>query len=285
MADNNLNRAIALSRSGKKSEARELLTEILRVNPQNETAWLWFADTFIDNRNRIAALEECLKSNPNSQAAQKGLEALKAEEAKLTRATQQQTPEIHSGQIAQTKRPVSKPLSTQDLSHKPNTKQSAKNNRPFLFLCSTFGIIILFSICIFYAWILQKQGMFIIPEIKNPFASTPNVCNAQILKDVQNIKTRPNFPGETLRVWSESIFVGAEGAKQETLRWEIQQRNTYGCVIILSGDVNGINIVGMRWFVDLQERKVHPDDTWSQVIIQGLAANDPDLLYEGFPLP
>jgi hypothetical protein len=168
MSEDSLNRAIALSRSGNKSEARELLKEILRVNPQNETAWLWFADTFADNRNRIAALEECLKFNPNCQTAQKGLEALKAEETELARATHLQKAEMQSGQIAQPNGPVSKPLSAQNLSQKPNAKQSAKINRRFIFLGGAFGIIFLFIICFFGAWIMQSQGMLSIPLVGIP---------------------------------------------------------------------------------------------------------------------
>lgn len=181
MSDDNLNRAIALSRSGKKSEARELLKEILRANPQNETAWLWFADTFSDIRNRIAALEECLKFNPNCQAAQRGLAALKIEETRTARATPPQKSEMQSAQIAQLKGFASESLPGQKPSQKPKTKQSAKNKRPFLFLGSVFGIIVLFSICILGAWILHSQGMLSFPLILGNLPSlTPTQTNTLV---------------------------------------------------------------------------------------------------------
>jgi len=126
MLDDNLERAIALSRSGKKAEAREILKAILRSNPQNETAWLWFADTFPDNHNRIAVLEECLKHNPDSQAAQKRLATFKSEEAKTSTTIQLQKSGAQTIQIAQPKQPINKPLPARNLSQKPNIKQSIK---------------------------------------------------------------------------------------------------------------------------------------------------------------
>jgi len=170
MSDDNLERAIALSRSGKKAEARELLKAILRSNPQNETAWLWFADTFPDNLNRVAVLEECLKNNPDSQATQKWLATFKSEEAKTATMIQPQESGTQTNQIAQPKQPIIKPFTIRNLSQEPNTNQSAKSNSPYIFLASAFGTIILLSICIFGLWILQRQGMLTIPAVENPLS-------------------------------------------------------------------------------------------------------------------
>jgi hypothetical protein len=84
MSEDDLNRAIALSKSGKKIEAFKILKQIVQDDPENETAWLWLADTFSKNSDRITVLEECLKHNPDSLNAQKGLATFKAaEEAKM----------------------------------------------------------------------------------------------------------------------------------------------------------------------------------------------------------
>jgi len=142
MPDDNLNRAIALSHSGNKTEARELLKAILRANPQNETAWLWLADTFPDTHNRIAVLEECLKHNPDSQAAKKWIATFKSEAAKTAR----------------------------NLAQKPNSKIKAKRNSLFIFLASAFGTTIFLGLCIFGLWILQRQGMLTIPAMEDPLS-------------------------------------------------------------------------------------------------------------------
>ena len=102
MSDENLDRAIGLSRSGKKMEAREILNTVLRANLQNETAWLWFADTFPDNQNRILVIEECLKHNPNCQVAHKWLVTFRAEEeAKKASTAQQILPDFQDNQSEQ----------------------------------------------------------------------------------------------------------------------------------------------------------------------------------------
>jgi tetratricopeptide (TPR) repeat protein len=82
MLEDDLNHAIALSKSGNKNEAREILKQIVQVDPKNNKAWMWLADTYPDNPNRIAVLEEFLRNNPDNQIAQGGLAALRTEEAK-----------------------------------------------------------------------------------------------------------------------------------------------------------------------------------------------------------
>jgi Tfp pilus assembly protein PilF len=38
-----LNQAIAEVKAGNKGKAKQLLTEIVRTDPQNEMAWLWLS--------------------------------------------------------------------------------------------------------------------------------------------------------------------------------------------------------------------------------------------------
>jgi len=73
-----LSRAIELVKAGKPDEARQALLQILRQNPGNETAWLWLAQTFQTDAQRIEALEQCLKYVPGSQKARQGLEFLRS---------------------------------------------------------------------------------------------------------------------------------------------------------------------------------------------------------------
>ena len=77
MTEDELSNAIALNKSGKKIEAREILRKILHDDPMNERAWMWLADTYPDTQNRIAVLEECLAHNPNNEHAQKWLATVK----------------------------------------------------------------------------------------------------------------------------------------------------------------------------------------------------------------
>jgi thioredoxin-like negative regulator of GroEL len=98
MVDPELERAIAFSRGGKKLEARQVLKAVLQTNLQNESAWLWMADTYAATEDRIKVLEECLKHIPESQVAQKWLATFKAEkEARLAAASQETLPDFQAG--------------------------------------------------------------------------------------------------------------------------------------------------------------------------------------------
>ncbi len=99
MSNESLDRAITLSRNGKKLEARSILDAILKVNPQNDIAWLWYADTYPDATNRIRILDECLQHNPDFQVAKKWLVTFRAElEAKQASTAEQALPEFQHSQ-------------------------------------------------------------------------------------------------------------------------------------------------------------------------------------------
>ncbi len=71
-----LNRAIGLVRAGKREEARELLQRLVAEEPTNEKSWLWLVETLPDDTQRVAALEMCLRFNPDSALAKRGLEMI-----------------------------------------------------------------------------------------------------------------------------------------------------------------------------------------------------------------
>jgi hypothetical protein len=68
-----LNRAIDAARSGNHPVARQLLADVLRHEPRNETAWLWMAGVAGDDARRRECLERVLAINPHNQAARRGL--------------------------------------------------------------------------------------------------------------------------------------------------------------------------------------------------------------------
>jgi len=82
MDDDTLNQAIELSKAGRNNDARKLLRPLLEVEPENEMAWLWFANSFDTPEERIKALKNCLAYCPGSQLAADGVQAL--EEQMLT---------------------------------------------------------------------------------------------------------------------------------------------------------------------------------------------------------
>ncbi len=64
-----LSQAITYVKSGEKVKGKKLLVEVIRSNPQNETAWLWMAVVIKDKNQRRQCLEKVLGINPNNEQA------------------------------------------------------------------------------------------------------------------------------------------------------------------------------------------------------------------------
>jgi hypothetical protein len=80
-----LNKAIQLSKAGNKRDARLLLRAITQQEPGNERAWLWYIDTLTSDRERTAAIERWLRTNPGNQRAQQALNRLRARQERRQR--------------------------------------------------------------------------------------------------------------------------------------------------------------------------------------------------------
>jgi tetratricopeptide (TPR) repeat protein len=62
-----LQRAIQLARAGQKTEARDLLLQVVEVDPRNEMAWMWLAGLVETLEDRIIACENVLTINPANE--------------------------------------------------------------------------------------------------------------------------------------------------------------------------------------------------------------------------
>ncbi len=72
-----LTEAIRLIKSGQRDAARVILEPYLKNNPNNIQAWMWEAELFPDNDDKIRVLEDCLRSNPGNPQATQALNFLK----------------------------------------------------------------------------------------------------------------------------------------------------------------------------------------------------------------
>jgi hypothetical protein len=71
MPNDTLQQVIDLINQKRTDDAQKLLEPLLITEPHNLTAWLWYVETISSNRERLKALELCLKHNPdNPQAKQ-----------------------------------------------------------------------------------------------------------------------------------------------------------------------------------------------------------------------
>jgi len=66
-------RGIAAAKAGQREEARALLQQSIRIEPNNEAAWLWLASVARDAEERRFCLEKLLEINPTNEHALKAL--------------------------------------------------------------------------------------------------------------------------------------------------------------------------------------------------------------------
>lgn len=62
-----LQRAIQAARAGKRMEARDLLLELVEVDPHNEMAWMWLSGLVDTLEDKIIACENVLTINPSNE--------------------------------------------------------------------------------------------------------------------------------------------------------------------------------------------------------------------------
>ncbi|MBE2220470.1 MAG: ECF transporter S component [Anaerolineae bacterium] len=78
MAENKrLQEATAVIRRGDKETGREMLLDILQMDPENDTAWVWMSAVVDTDELRLECLEEALKFNPDNQMAHRGIAKLR----------------------------------------------------------------------------------------------------------------------------------------------------------------------------------------------------------------
>lgn len=74
-------RGITAAKAGNKEEARRLLQQSIRLEPDNEAGWLWLASVARDAQERLFCLQKILDINPNNDTARKAVEGLQSASA------------------------------------------------------------------------------------------------------------------------------------------------------------------------------------------------------------
>jgi tetratricopeptide (TPR) repeat protein len=72
---------IAAAKAGQKDQARQLLQQSIRIESNNEAAWLWLASVARDQRERIFCLQKILEINPTNETALRALEGINPPDA------------------------------------------------------------------------------------------------------------------------------------------------------------------------------------------------------------
>lgn len=82
-----IRQGIAALESGDKTRARKLLTQAVKVNAQNETAWYYLAKAQISPEKRRECLERVLKIDPDHLEAKRELDAIPVAAPRVERET------------------------------------------------------------------------------------------------------------------------------------------------------------------------------------------------------
>ncbi|HEX2993858.1 MAG TPA: hypothetical protein VHP14_03485 [Anaerolineales bacterium] len=81
-----LQRAVQEARAGRRTEARDLLLELVETEPRNEMAWIWLTGLVESLEDRIIACENVLTINPANEKVRAYLEDLQRQyEASLAK--------------------------------------------------------------------------------------------------------------------------------------------------------------------------------------------------------
>src|SRR5262245_18453119 len=73
MTDNLLEQGISAALTGRRDEARALLSQVVEADDRNEQAWLWLSGLVEDPEDIRTCLENVLHLNPGNVKAQHGL--------------------------------------------------------------------------------------------------------------------------------------------------------------------------------------------------------------------
>lgn len=74
------------AKNGDNEAARDLLTQVIGLNPRSELAWLWMSSVFQTPEQRHDCLLRVLQINPSNEAAKRGIAALQVPAVKAIRA-------------------------------------------------------------------------------------------------------------------------------------------------------------------------------------------------------
>src|SRR5512135_2353327 len=72
-----IQQAIAAIKANRRSEARQILEQVVELDERSEQGWLWLSGCVDSPDEQKICLENVLTINPNNAKARKGLEMLK----------------------------------------------------------------------------------------------------------------------------------------------------------------------------------------------------------------
>ena len=102
-----LQQAITAIKSGDKVTGQQLLAQVIKAEPKNETAWLWMTTLTDDPEKKRYCLKTVLQINPNNEMAKKGLATLEPSQS------------LKSVDVPEAENIVSQPTPSQSIEESP----------------------------------------------------------------------------------------------------------------------------------------------------------------------
>lgn len=180
--------AINLYKSGDKQSARQLLLEIVKSDPQNETGWLWLSACVDTVDQKKYCLEKVLAINPNNLDAQKAV--LSLQNRQQFSATKEKTPSNDSNSSVYKSPPsihqnqISSPKSTSAKSRQPVSTPLLLGGIGIFFICIIGAVFLGVNASSFFNAL--GSGSNPIFPIQATSTSVPTITNDKISAEILN---------------------------------------------------------------------------------------------------
>lgn len=172
MAENELKQAIDAIKAGDKKRGGEILAELIKVEPNNEVAWLWLATCYKKVENKRRCLEKALEINPANQNAQQALNRLSSQ---IDEPTVEDMVSKANPTLVKPQQQASSNVSI--YSGQSKKKQKTLSTRTILF--SGLGLLIFFVIVIVGVTLIKNMVLSSMSTTSTPI-STPTLSEAQL---------------------------------------------------------------------------------------------------------
>ena len=234
MTDELLRQAIELVKQGKKKSGGEILVEILRKEPKNETAWIWLAACYSDPEKTKKCLKRTLEINPDNHIAQKALASLEPVES----------PSL-SMFSANTNNKENIEINFIEPEEEKNLRKTTKKR----IIASIVGIAGVLFILIMISVLTKTNPL---KEIIPPLEP----CNEEFLQ--RFLTTQVNGPRIYYDMESMNMFMAFFGPGNA--KWRINRKNPMGCSITMEVEQNGEYIDSFQYYVYLDSGRIMPDN-------------------------
>lgn len=174
--DKELQTAIQLVKEGNKIEGGRILAKLVKVEPNNEQAWLWLSACVVPIEQKQYCLKQALRINPNNEDAKKQLDRLDEFQPVFNTPPASETP-------VRRETPKAKSVNEQK-----------KNNNISKYLIGCLTILLISGVCLTGVWVLQRQGLFTFPTISNSpiFSQSVKPLSEYSNEDIQKSLLTPN---------------------------------------------------------------------------------------------